>query len=86
VISMETGGATKDVTDWAFSLERSATFLPTFACLYLCILTYRYLVKADTIQATLRGAEHRSVMHFLPFSIAGSVGVTSGPDNHSVWT
>jgi len=25
-------------------------------------------------------------MHFLPFSIAGSVGKTSGPDNHSVLT
>jgi len=45
-----------------------------------------YFVAPDKKQATLRGAEHRRAMHFLPFAVSAILGAATGQWNHSVIT
>jgi len=46
----------------------------------------RYFVPPDQKQPTLRGAEHRRVVDFLPFAVCGILGAASGQWNHEVLT
>ena len=46
----------------------------------------RYFVSPDQKQPTLRGAEHRSVVHLHSLSVCGILGAASGQWNHQVLT
>ena len=46
----------------------------------------RYFVSPDQKQPTLRGAEHRRVVHLLSFAVCGILGAASGQWNHQVLT
>ena len=45
-----------------------------------------YFVSPSEKQATLRGAEHRRALHFLPFAVAAILGAAGSKWNHSVLT
>ena len=60
--------------------------LPAVALLPLCFPLCSYFVAPGTLRATLRDAEHRRAMHFLPFAFAGILGASSGLWKSSVLT
>jgi len=71
---------------YAYHILSTCACLPAVALLPSCFPLCSYFVAPGNLRATLRGAEHRRAMHFLPFAVAGILGASSGLWNHSVLT